>query len=235
MSPANSNSTLTDLKLSLPAPLSDYYTDFTSHVNSVRINLSFSDPASSNLNTADHHLQQAADLLKSLELESRTTSADLKRALGPLLSNARSELQTLRTDLRTARVNLAESATLANQRDELFEGAEDAGHRKDILDVTGRLEEGGEMIQGSRRLIAETEMVGAGILEDLQNQRNTILRARDSVTGVASGLDQSSSVLGTMQRRAIVNRIIVWVVLGGIAFACIGVLYARLFHARGRG
>lgn len=233
MSFSHPNATTIDLSPSLPSPLSDYYTDFTSHITSARTSLSAPNPTASHLNTADHHLQEASDLLKSLDLESRTTSPELKRTLQPLLSNARSTLQTLRTDLRSARVNLAENGTLVDQRERLLQGAEEGGRRKDVLDVTGRLEEGGEMIQSSRRLIAETEVVGAGILEDLQNQRNTILRARESVTGVSSGLEQSSSVLGTMHRRAIMNRIIVWVVLGGIAFVCLGVLYARLFHARG--
>lgn len=224
------------------ATFADYHSDFSALLNSCQTHLTTASTAANAptlLDAADRDLQEASDLLKSLELESQASSPHTRAKLSTHVTQARADLHALRTQLRGLRVKTVEDDARKGggggevDREMLFQGVE-AGQRKGVMDVTGRLEEGGEMIQSSRRLVAEAEMVGVGILEDLQHQRQTILRARESVAGVGEGLQQSQGLLGTMHRRAIVNRVIVWVVLAGIGLACLGVLYARLFHGRAR-
>eukprot|EP00177_Eucheuma_denticulatum_P000021 GFKZ01000044.1.p1 GENE.GFKZ01000044.1~~GFKZ01000044.1.p1 ORF type:complete len:274 (-),score=30.46 GFKZ01000044.1:249-971(-) len=234
------SATILELGPSVTA-FADYHADFAALLNSCQTHLTTAANAANAptlLDAADRDLQEASDLVKSLELEAQASSPHTRSKLSTHVTQARADLHALRTQLRGLRVKTVEDGVAGGRGEEmdremLFQGVE-AGQRKGVMDVTGRLEQGGEMIQSSRRLMAEAEMVGVGILEDLQHQRQTILRARESVAGAGEGLQQSQGLLGTMHRRAIVNRVIVWVVLGGIVLACVGVLYARLFHAGGK-
>lgn len=223
----------TSVLIDLSPTFSDYHSDFTTHISSARALLQSPTSTPSSLDSVDRSLQEATDVLSSLELEMQSSPPSVRPQLATHLTSARNDLHKLKTQLREARIAIAGAGE--RDREMLFSGI--GGHREtqqraDTVDVVSTLEKGGNIIQNSRRLMAETEMIGVGILEDLHNQRQTIIRARDNVRGVGEGLEESSGVLGTMQRRAIVNRIMIWIVLAGIGVACLGVLYARIFHAR---
>jgi hypothetical protein len=77
------------------------------------------------------------------------------------------------------------------QRDALFEGraadapqialGKSADQRTRLATAGERLEGASERIKESRRVARETEMVGADIMLDLRQQRETLLHARDGV------------------------------------------------------
>ena len=52
-----------------------------------------------------------------------------------------------------------------------------------LLDNTEALERGGRKLNIGQRLLAETEGVGAAVLEDLSRQRETMQHARAKVIG----------------------------------------------------
>ncbi|CDF39219.1 Putative Vesicle transport v-SNARE [Chondrus crispus] len=221
---------------------SDYHKEFTSLLASSAESISTaksvseSSPADSNsaLNEADRDIGEASDLLKSMELEAQAAPSDSRISLRSHVAKARDEVSRMRQELRAARIALAQRKEELN-RDELLGGYShsDAEDRSRMTDTTERLEKGSEIITGSRRNIAETEAIGASILEDLQNQRNTIMRARQNLGGVDGGLEQSGSIISTMQRRAIMNKIIVYIILAIIAVACVAIVFVRVFHAKG--
>lgn len=220
---------------------SDYHKEFLSLLSSSRASISAaksvsdssSSASASALDDADRDLGEATDLLKSMELEAQSAPSDTRAALRSHVAAARDGVARLKQELRGARIALAQRRDESNRAELLGGyGAGDAEDRSRMTDSTQQLEKGSEVIRGSRRHIAETEAVGASILEDLQSQRNTIVRARQNLGGVDTGLEQSGSILSTMQRRAIMNKIIVYVVLAIVGVACLGIVYARLFHPR---
>lgn len=178
------------------------------------------------LSNADSDITEAADLLKSLELESQSQDLKTRNGLRPYVTEGRNALSDARKALRAARVSVSQRKD-HEKRDQLLQPGD---VRIDMADGTSQLEKSGEILSNSRRHIAETELIGASILEDLQSQRNTIIRARQNLGNVSTGLEQSNSILNTMHRRAVVNRILVYVVFAAIAISCVAVIYMRLFH-----
>lgn len=213
----------------------EYHREFTSFLSATTNKISEAqtqapDTATISLNNADESLQEASSLVKSMELESQSQNSQTRSALQPHISACRDAVSTARTSLRLGRIALAQRKDDSNRESLLGDDEE----RFKLLDTTRDLERGSERILDSRRHIAETESVGASILQDLQDQRMTIQRARQSVGNVDTGLDQSTSIISTMHRRAVINKIIIYVVLGGIAVACLGVVYVRLFNSQGK-
>lgn len=218
---------------------SDYYKEFNTLLASSSESISTAKAVSetsasasnSALNEADRDIGEASDLLKSMELEAQSAPSESRISLRSHVAKAREEVSRMKQELRAARIALAQRKEESN-RNELLGGYSggDTEDRTRMTDTTQKLEKGSEIITGSRRHIAETEAIGASILEDLQNQRNTILRARQNLGGVDGGLEQSGSIISTMQRRAVMNRIIVYVVLAIILVACVAIVFVRVFH-----
>jgi vesicle transport through interaction with t-SNAREs 1 len=193
--------------------------------------------ASAALDAADRSLVEAGERLQSMTLEVAGSSGGPRSRVDA----ARIKGATVRADLRAARVALAKRRG-DEDRAALFDGANGAsGGKYDVeeggggdtterlLDTTRSMQEGSQRIFDSRRNIAQTESIGASILEDLQAQRNTILRARSNLSGVDEGLDQSNSILTTMNRRALMNKLIIWGIFGFICLLCLWIVYARIF------
>ena len=225
--------------VALPTALTDdsifaeYQREFISYLSTTGRQISESETqqpedAISSLKAADESLSEAASLLKSMELECQTQKKALRPPLQASIQTARDALASMKTALQSARRGLTVRAQ-QHDRDQLLGDDEE---RFRLLDTTRDLERGSDRILESRRHVAETEAIGAGILQDLQAQRNTIQRARNTLGNVDGGLEQSNTIINTMNRRAVLNKIIVYVVLGGIAIACLIVVYIRVFHAR---
>jgi vesicle transport through interaction with t-SNAREs protein 1 len=115
------------------------------------------------------------------------------------------------------RASLMEGHSRRDGEDLDLEAGLEDDQRASLMNATRRLREGSNRILESRRNIAQTETIGAGILADLQSQRATITRARDNLGGVDEGLNQSSGILSAMNRRALANKIVLYAV--GLFFA----------------
>lgn len=217
----------------LDSTFSDYHREFYAALNKSQQAIQASanqdlNQVSQCLNDADQHITEATDLFKTLEMESQSQDLTTRNKLRPYVTEGRTALSDARKTLRAARVATSQRRDLVN-RDELLQRGGDV--RIDMSDTTAQIEKSNEVITDSRRHIAETELVGASILEDLLSQRNTISRARQNVGNMSTGLDQSDTILNTMQRRALVNRILVYIVLVAIGISCLAVIYVRMFHS----
>lgn len=73
--------------------------------------------------------------------------------------------------------------------------------RQRLLSGTERLGESSRRLQDSHRLALETEGIGINILSTLKGQRETMLRARDTLAEADSYIDKASKTLKGMARR----------------------------------
>ena len=162
---------------------------------------------------AERHLAEATELIESMSLEAATAPAALRTQLRVRITARQAEAARMQRELRNA------------ERTALFG---EPSERARMVDDTRALERGGRHIAESRRTISSTEAVGAAILDDLQKQRGTILRARETVVDIDGGIDQSRSIISSMNRRAAVNRLAIYAVFGAIAFSVAIVLYYRI-------
>lgn len=220
-------------------PFADYYAEFNDVVTSVQTAIASAqghvqkDPtrATDQLVDTDRLLDEATDLLDSMELEVQSLDKSSRTKLRPHVLAAREKMTRLRSAIRAARMDV-DAAEDGNARTRLLADGADRDQMR-MSDATTDLEAASRSIVDSRRHVSETEAVGSSILQDLQEQRATIMRARNNLGTVETGLDQSSSILSTMQRRTILNRIVIYIVGAAIGISCLAVLYLRLFRYGG--
>lgn len=176
-------------------------------------------------------LEEAESLIRRMDLEARSLSPTQKATLLGKLREYKADLNNLKRDAKKA------SAEGPTERDELLEGGlgteltTSLDQRARVLASTSRLNESGDRIRDGRRALLETEELGVSILQDLHQQRQTLLHARDSLHGVDENISKSRQLLNSMVRHMNRNR---WILAGIVAvllFAIVLVLYAKF---RGR-
>lgn len=99
--------------------------------------------------------------------------------------------------------------------------------RQKFVSVSGKLEKGNEVLHNSRRTLEETEQVTRGILEDLSAQRQTITRAREGLSRIDAALLRSRGLLSSMTRRALANKIVLYVVAAIFAMAGLFIVLSK--------
>jgi len=175
----------------------------------------------------ERELAEAQDLIKSMELEARGCAPAEKSKLQARVKSYKSDVAALKARLR--------DASTAVSRDDLgLSGTSDGesdSQRSRLLAGTQRVESkmkaGTDKLKDAQRSIAETETVGASILGDLRQQRETIVRSSANLRGVSGQLERSGRKLREMGRRALANKLIMYVMIGLLAAGCFFLLYVQ--------
>ena len=95
------------------------------------------------------------------------------------------------------------------------------------------MEKGTDKLREAYRTAMETESVGAQVMQDLHEQRQTLERSRGRLTKAGAGLARSSRVLKTMGRRALANKLILWCMVAFLLLLIVMLLYLELFGNAG--
>ncbi|XP_021299849.1 vesicle transport v-SNARE 12-like [Herrania umbratica] len=105
-----------------------------------------------------------------------------------------------------------------------------ADQRERLSMSVERLNQSSDRIKESRRTILETEELGVSILEDLHQQRQTLLHAHNKLYEVDNAIDKSKKVLTTMSRRITKNKWIVVSIIVALVLAIGLILYYKISH-----
>ncbi|KAJ9173255.1 hypothetical protein P3X46_016412 [Hevea brasiliensis] len=175
-------------------------------------------------------LEEAESLIRKMDLEARSLQPNVKAVLLAKLREYKSDLNNLKTEVkRIASGNLNPAA-----RDQLLEsGMADAlmasaDQRSRLMVSTERLNQSSDRIKGSRRTMLETEELGVSILQDLHQQRQSLLHAHDTLHGVDDNIGKSKKVLTSMTRRMNRNKWIIGAVVAVLVVAIVLILYFKL-------
>ncbi|KAL0342584.1 UNVERIFIED_CONTAM: Vesicle transport v-SNARE 11 [Sesamum calycinum] len=142
-------------------------------------------------------------LIRKMDLEARSLPPSVKTMLLAKLREYKTDLNNLKTDVK--RITSANTNQAA--RDELLEsGIADtsmtsADQRARLLMSTERLNQSSDRIRESRKVMLETEELGVSILQDLHQQRQSLLHANNTLHGVDDNIGKSKKVLSNMSRR----------------------------------
>lgn len=79
-----------------------------------------------------------------------------------------------------------------------------------------------------RRRTARAQDLGVAILQDLARQRETIVHARDTLHGADDNISKARKVLGTMSKRIIANKIIMFGIAAFLLAAIVLIIYVKL-------
>ncbi|XP_057493068.1 vesicle transport v-SNARE 12 [Actinidia eriantha] len=177
-------------------------------------------------------LDDADVLIRKMDLEARSLQPSLKAVLLAKLREYKADLNKLKREVK----KISSVNTNPISREELMEsGMADAhavsGDQRERLAMsTERLNQSSDRIKESRRTMLETEDLGVSILQDLHQQRETLLHSHKKLHGVDDAIDKSKKVLTSMSRRMSRNKLIVGSIIAALVLAIILVLYFKLSH-----
>ncbi|KAG6548694.1 hypothetical protein Mapa_009849 [Marchantia paleacea] len=179
-------------------------------------------------------LDEAESLIRRMDLEARSLPPTQKATLLAKLREYKSDLNNLKREVKKSSTN-----DVLASRDELMEGgmadsaSSAADQRARLLLSTERLNQTGERVKDSKRTLLETEELGVSILQDLHQQRQTLLHARDTLHGVDDNIGKSRRILNSMGRRMSRNKWIMGGIIGVLIFAIFLVAYIK-FSSRSK-
>ncbi|KAL7091349.1 hypothetical protein ACP275_12G099900 [Erythranthe tilingii] len=176
-------------------------------------------------------LDDADVLIRKMDLEARSLQPSVKATLLAKLREYKSDLNKLKREVK--KLTMPNSNQPAHEDLESgMAGAHEANaNQRDRLTMsTERLNQSSDRIRESRRAALETEELGVSILEDLQQQRETLLHSNKKLYDVDSAIDRSKKVLTSMSRRISRNKWIVGAIIAALILAIIVVMYFKFFH-----
>jgi len=176
----------------------------------------------------------AQETLEQIELECHTLDPE-----GPR-EKVKTRVTSYQAELKRQQDLVASSKTEAGERSDRLEllsrpGGQDHHQQEDfqggensllLAETEEILNEAGRQLHDGRRLLEETQEVGAGVLGDLHTQRETIQRSRSRLKDIEGGLGESSSILGKMMWKAQQNKLI----LAGVGVAVLLAVSYTIYH-----
>lgn len=89
----------------------------------------------------------------------------------------------------------------------------DTRNRQLVLDGRAVLERTGESLARSTQVAVETENIGTEVISELNDQRETLLRAKNRLTNTDEHLDRTRSILRKMKYNVLYNKLILIVII----------------------
>lgn len=168
-----------------------YASDFAQLQKSIEARLAVdftsmsADTRRSALRHADAEAEEAGELVMQMELEVQSFPTSVRDRYTKELRALKESLDKLQLDIRAKQGDRTPFGSSGLPLDDNtyadLEANDEAYQRQRLLQGTQVLERGSERLARSTRLALETEDVGAGILQDLQRQREQIEHSRDTV------------------------------------------------------
>ncbi|CAN8273139.1 unnamed protein product [Cochlearia groenlandica] len=175
-------------------------------------------------------LENAEVLIRKMDLEARSLPPSIKSSLLVKLREFKSDLNNFKSEVK----RITSGHLNAAARDELLEaGMADtktasADQRSRLMMSTERLGRTTDRVREGRRTMMETEEIGVSILQDLHGQRESLLRAGDTLNGVDDNVAKSKKILTGMTRRMNKNKWTIGAIIAALVAAIILILYFKL-------
>ncbi|XP_020211170.1 vesicle transport v-SNARE 13 isoform X2 [Cajanus cajan] len=178
-------------------------------------------------------LDDADTLIRKMDLEARSLQPSMKAALLAKLREYKTDLNNLKSEVK--RVTTSSNVSLTARDDLLESGRVDTlavsnDQKGRLLMSTERLNQSSDRIKEGRKTMLETEELGVSILQDLHQQRQSLLHAHTTLHGVDDNISKSKKILSAMSRRMSRNKWIVGSLMIALVLAIIIILYFKLTH-----
>ncbi|XP_076886817.1 vesicle transport v-SNARE 11-like [Bidens hawaiensis] len=175
-------------------------------------------------------LEEAESMIRKMDLEARSLQPNVKAVLLAKLREYKSDLNNLKSQVKQiSSSNLNQAA-----RDELLESgmadatAVSADQKARLLMSTEKLNKTSNRVRDGRKIMLETEELGVSILQDLNQQRQSLLHAHGTLHAVDDNIGKSKKILTNMSRRMNRNKWIIGCIVSVLVVAIILILYYKL-------
>ena len=175
-------------------------------------------------------LQDATEALRHMDMESRQQGPSEKQRMQGKIRTYRNDITTLKKDLTREELLGERQEQYDQQRGGASYGKLSGGQR-DRLDATSaRLDGTTATLHAARQQVAETEGIATGVSDNLRSQREQLLNAHGRVRETTQYTQDARDVLKAMGRRAITNKIVLWLIILALLGAIIAVMIHRWGH-----
>lgn len=177
-------------------------------------------------------LDIAEQNVRNMETETYSVPSNVREQLKVRLNNYKRDLAKLKQDHERENKS-GGRADLLSGRGGLDGGLDDDENmsnqqRQRVLQSTSKLNDTSARLDHIMRLNAENEQMGADVLNNLQLQREQIIRSKENLDATNTSLTRSNRTIGRMMRRVITNKIIIAIIIL-VLLAAIGlILYFKL-------
>ena len=177
---------------------------------------------------AGEGITAAEEIVQGMEMEARSMTGEAKQQLAAKAKDYKKSIADMRAKLNAAKTS---GKAEKSARDELLRSSDPTlrmeadNQRSRLMATNERLNNASDKIRGAVQTALETEKIGESILSDLADQRATIAHARGTLAGTMSGLDKSKKMLQGMGRRALKNKVLMYVVIATLIIMIMFIVY----------
>lgn len=205
--------------------LDEYEREYRGHVQAAEEKLAQASGATgvdaqrTALSAAERAADAGRDVIQLMELEGRSLSGVARSKLQTQLRSCRDELSALKSrikELKSAGRSPPPVHDHGRIREENCAGADRFGEseRSRLIAANERITKGTDRLKDAHSVTLDMENTANSILGDLASQRETLLHAKGSLRYASEGLEGSRRLLAQMARRAAMNKMTLWVVIG---------------------
>ncbi|GAA0140699.1 SNARE protein [Lithospermum erythrorhizon] len=175
-------------------------------------------------------IDEAESMIRKMDLEARSLQPNIKAVLLAKLREYKSDLNNLKSEVK----QIISKNLNASARDELLEsGMADtltvsADQRTRLMASTERLNKSSDRIREGRRTMLETEELGVSLLQDLHQQRQSLLHADHTLHGVDDNLGRARKIMTNMSRRMNKNKCVIGSIITVLVVTIALILYFKL-------
>ncbi|XP_071080153.1 vesicle transport through interaction with t-SNAREs homolog 1B-like [Haliotis cracherodii] len=170
----------------------------------------------------ERKLEEAHLILQEMESEAKIAPVSYRTQMLGKIRNYRSDVEGMTRTLKKGSGGGGRSSdNFGFDREDRIE----ASQRSKLLQGHQSLQRTSESIARSQQIAAETDQIGVEIIDELGQQRETLVRTRDRLSDTDANLGKSRKILKGMARRLMTNKMILAVIilfevgiLGGLVY-----------------
>mmetsp|Transcript_67463 Transcript_67463/g.173743 ORF Transcript_67463/g.173743 Transcript_67463/m.173743 type:complete len:228 (+) Transcript_67463:44-727(+) len=163
---------------------------------------------SDRVSQAEKRTGRAESALKQMEMEARSLPPESKSDVEPRMRSYRSDLSSRRKGVENARQAAARRELLKADADPAL--GKSVRDRERLLTANEGLAQSTSRLEEAHRQALETEQIGIGVMSDLRQQRDVIMRTRGNVGEIGRNTGIAGRFLDSMARRANSNKMMVY-------------------------
>lgn len=173
---------------------------------------------------------EARQTLFEMEVEARAAPGSFRSEMMARVRKHQETINKLSQSIKNARKS---EMNMINARETLFENRQnrsiDDALQRTVRQGTEVLERTSQSLARSTQVALETEEIGTGVIQDLGQQREVLVRTRDRLTETDVELGRSRRILRSMYREAIKNKLILIVIILLEIGILAGLVYYKFF------
>ncbi|EFJ49805.1 Qb-SNARE, VTI1-family [Volvox carteri f. nagariensis] len=184
----------------------------------------------------DADIKEADNIIKKMDMEARSVAPERSKQLQNKVKEYKADLASLREQLTKARTAAGSEydAARAELSQNISQGlgidyaSSSQAQRDRMLSASAKLEQSNDRLQTGKKLLAETEELGSGILANLAAQREVIIHSRDTLHGADDNISKARKILSNMSRRMLQNKLIMFGIIGFLLAGIIIIIYFKV-------